>query len=752
MGELDEQTPGIWAEVLVDVRVASVDRVFHYAIPSHLRSLIKVGHRVLVPFGNRKRVEGYVVGLTHTPPPVENLRSIERVAGKSPSFTEEDLAVARWMAAHYMCLLVQALQCFLPPGTSARRNRPVSARNVVGYRLAIPVAEAEEYAEQVERRAPRQAWVIRKLAQNPDSVTLAAELASEAGYGPLRALRERGWIAEEQVRQFRKPEAGLTVEQATVPQLTPDQQRALEAAEKHMDSPVCGGEAMLLHGVTGSGKTEVYMRIIAEALRRGRGAILLVPDISLTPQTVGRFRTRFGDKIAVLHSRLSEGERYDEWVRIAAGDASVVVGARSAVFAPVRKLGVIIIDEEHETSYKQDETPRYHAREVARERIRHVDGLLVLGSATPSLEAYRMARKGEVRYVELPGRVHGRPLPLTDVVDMREELLAGNRTMFSRPLQAALIDTLSRGEQAIILLNRRGFASFLLCRECGHVPRCKNCGVSLTFHQSPPGLRCHYCGYDMRVPATCPECYSKYLRPFGVGTQRVEQGLKEMFPSARIARMDRDTTARKGAHQKILAGFAAKAIDILVGTQMIAKGLDFPGVTLVGVVSADTALHFPDFRAAERTFQLLTQVAGRAGRGDLPGQVLLQTYSPDHYAIQAASRHDYKGFVAQELAYRRRIGYPPYTNLVRILFSGEDESQVAKVATSCVKVPSTPGAQIIGPSPAPLSRLKGKTRWHALIKGEEREVKERVEQVLTVAHRMNSTVNVSVDVDPLSLL
>lgn len=737
---------------MVDVRVSQVDRAFDYSVPESLRARIAVGHRVQVPFGSRRSVEGYVIGLTDQRPPFPELRSIQRLLDEAPAFTPADLEVAKWMSEHYMCLLVQALQCFLPPGASTRRTRPVRERSITAYRLAVPYEEALELAEEIAARAPRQAEVLRRLVEASGSVVPAKELAGGGSYEPLHALVRRGAIEVGQVAVRRTPTGGLRAE-GTIPTLTPHQDRAVAAARAALEEGQRSGEqrTILLHGVTGSGKTEVYLQIIAACLEQGRGAIVLVPDISLTPQTLGRFQARFGDRVAVLHSRLSDGERYDEWVRIRRGDAPIVVGARSAVFAPVERLGVIIIDEEHETSYKQDETPRYHAREVAEARMKELGGLVVLGSATPSLEAYYRAHRGEVAYVSLPERVHGRPLPATDVVDMREELLAGNTTMFSRALQGSLADILSRREQAIVLINRRGFASFLLCRECGLVPRCKACGVSLTYHQSPAALRCHYCGYASRVPQSCPQCTSKYLRPFGVGTQRVEQGLRELFPHARIARMDRDTMTRKGAHRELLRAFQERSIDFLVGTQMVAKGLDFPGVTLVGVVSADTALHFPDFRASERTFQLLTQVAGRAGRGEQAGQVILQTYSPGHYAIQAASRHAYTDFVRQELTFRQRTGYPPFARLVRILFTGVDEQEVARTAMTAAQVPPPDGVQVIGPSPAPLSRLQGRTRWHLLVKGAS-GVRSLVEEILVRIPKGSASVNVAVDVDPLSLL
>lgn len=740
----------LWASVVVDVRVSRVDRAFDYSVPEQLRSRIAVGHRVLVPFGSRRSVVGYVVGLTDERPPISGLRPIQRLLDDEPVFSHADLAVAKWMSEHYMCLFVQALQCFLPPGASSRRARPVRERSVRAYRLAVSVPEALRLADELAGRAPRQAEVLKRLAAAPSKPVPAKDLVNGGSYEPLQALVRRGVVHEGQVAVRRAPAGGLEAG-AAVPALTPHQERAVAQAREILAGGPAGLQTLLLHGVTGSGKTEVYLRIIAACLEQGRGAIVLVPDISLTPQTLGRFQARFGDRVAVLHSRLSDGERYDEWLRIKRGDAPIVVGARSAVFAPVPRLGVIIIDEEHEGSYKQDETPRYHAREVAEARMTELGGLVVLGSATPSLETFYRTYNRQVAYASLPERVHGRPLPTADVVDMREELLIGNTSMFSRALQGSLAETLSRREQAIILINRRGFASFLLCRECGHVPRCEACGVSLTYHQAPPGLRCHYCGYSARVPGACPQCSGKYLRPFGVGTQRVEQALRELFPAARVARMDRDTMTRKGAHRELLRAFQERRVDVLVGTQMVAKGLDFPGVTLVGVVSADTALHFPDFRAAERTFQLLTQVAGRAGRGEQAGEVILQTYSPDHYAIQTASRHDYAQFVRHELTFRKRTGYPPFARLVRILFTGEDEQQVAKTAMEAAQVKPQTGVKVIGPSPAPLSRLHGKTRWHVLVKGEN-GVHALAHEIVARVPEASAAVNVAVDVDPLSLL
>lgn len=752
---MSEENVTAWAEVLVDVRVAQVDHPFHYAIPAGLQGRLQIGHRVFVPFGSRRRVEGFVVGFSPPAIPLGQVKCIEELVDELPAFSKADLAVAEWMAEQYFCLQVHAIRCFLPPGSSQRRRRPVRTRTVTGVRLELGAEEALSAAAEIESRAPRQAEVLRRLVAAAEEMLPLQEVSSR-GAAPVHALAKRGWVTLLPVRRIRRPgDAALLETGDERPVLTGAQQEAVATATATLDA---GGYAsLLLHGVTGSGKTEVYLRVIEHALRRGRQAILLVPEISLTPQTAGRFQRRFGDRVAVLHSALSEGERYDEWRRIREGEADVVVGARSAVFAPLPRLGLVIIDEEHEASYKQEEAPRYHAREVAEQRLRRLPGggLLLLGSATPSLESFHAALRGVHRYVTLPDRVAGRPLPRIEIVDMREELLAGNRSMFSRVLRGAITDALAKGEQVILLLNRRGYASFLLCRSCGAVPRCTACGVSLTYHQKPDVLRCHYCGYTTRLPDDCPQCRGPYLRPFGAGTQRVEDELKVLFPGARILRMDRDTTARKGAHAAILRAFAAGEADILVGTQMIAKGHDFPGVTLVGVLSADTALHFPDFRAAERTFQLLSQVAGRAGRGDQPGIVYLQTYTPDHYAIQAAAEHDFHGFARRELRYRRRTGYPPFHELVRVLVSGEDEKVVAEVAgeaaRGCLRGPID-DRQLVGPSPAPLDRLKGKYRWHFLIKGERQAILKSVRQGLEAVRNRPADVLVTVDPGAVSLL
>ncbi len=730
------------AQVVVDVRIRDVDRLFDYAVPVEFVSTLKPGHRVLVPFGGR-HVEGYVVRYPATST-IPDLKPIAKLLDEKPLLSAARMRLAEWMSQRYLCVLAQALQCWLPPGTALRSSTraTVLRQNVYGL---TPLADDARGVVEALARAPRQTEAYQWLAARGGTAT-AKEVAG-AGLSPsaLSALVDKGFVRRTGRLVQRDIWAGRTWRKQDHP-LSPGQAKALTRLNEAL---AVGSGQFVLFGVTGSGKTLVYLHSIAAALEQRKSAIVLVPEISLTPQAIAAFKGWFGDRVAVLHSRLSISERAEQWHAAADGRAQVVLGARSAVFAPVSNLGLIVIDEEQEGAYKQEEGPRYHARDVAQARVEHEGGLLILGSATPSLESFSAALSGEYELLRLPHRVENKPLPQVSIVDMREELLAGNRTMFSRELQMELHACLARHEQALLFLNRRGYASFVLCRECGATVKCDHCEVSLTFHE-PQTLTCHYCGSTRRLMPQCPNCSSPYLRPFGAGTQRVEQEVCRLFPNARTLRMDVDTTSRKGAHEAIWRAFSRGQADVLVGTQMIAKGLHFPGVTLVGVMSADTSLHFPDFRAAERTFQLLTQVAGRAGRGSEPGRVVIQTYSPEHYSIRAAQTHDYETFFAQELAYRRRVAYPPLTSLVRILITSEDEQDAIREAALISRVCASEGIEVIGPAPAPLSRLKNRFRWHILLKGAQPLVLEAAR--CAVKESRNAQSHIVVDVDPFSLL
>ncbi|MFP4248079.1 MAG: primosomal protein N' [Armatimonadota bacterium] len=613
----------------------------------------------------------------------------------------------------------------------------------------------DEVLEEIGARAPRQAETIEEL-RAADVGLLVADLSRSA----VAALEEKGLVTVSEERIDRRPEAaGTEGEEKEFLCLTDAQQRAFDRVDRALDAREY--EGLVLHGVTGSGKTEVYLHAIDSALRRDRGAIVLVPEISLTPQMVGRFEARFGERLALLHSQMGVGERYDEWMRVQRGDADVVVGARSAIFAPVDDIGVIVIDEEHERAYKQDAPPRYHAVEVARRRAQHHNAVLVLGSATPSLESYHEAHEGsgDLTLCDLPERIDDRPLPAVEIVDLRGETLMGKGGTFSQRLLDALANCLERGEQAMLFLNRRGFSTFVLCRECGFTLKCRDCSVSLIYHHGSREMRCHHCDFHLPMPDVCPSCESEDIGYKGLGTERVADQVTREFEDARVLRMDRDTTSRKGAHADILRRFGRGEANVLIGTQMIAKGHDFPNVTLVGVLNADTGLNRPDFRASEATFQLLTQVAGRAGRAEKPGRVLVQTYNPSHVAIVSASRHDYASFYHHELEKRRENMYPPFARLINLTVSHEDEDAALQLARRVAHELQSRGLkherrapmQFLGPAPAPLARLRRQWRYHLLLKGER--IEQLRDALLEALEALgDDAAHVTADVDPLDMM
>ncbi|MGE5506925.1 MAG: primosomal protein N' [Chitinophagales bacterium] len=637
----------------------------------------------------------------------------------------------------------------------------ITERRVRLYHLSLTgqeVAATGGFGNLPARGTEARRRALGILTASPDGLGRSELKAAGVSEGVLAGLVRSGLVesVERAVRRAPAEENGAALADrglASEIRLTAGQVEALAAIRA--EAGAAKARPVLVHGVTGSGKTEIYLEAVAETLAQGRGAIVLVPEISLTPQMADRFRRRFGATVALLHSRLGAGERYDEWHRLARGEAQVALGARSAVFAPVQRLGLIVVDEEHEATYKQEDTPRYHAREVALARGRAEGALVVLGSATPAVETAFRAEQGEFLLVTLADRPLGRPLPQVRVVDMRAELAAGNREIFSRELLAALGQRLTAGEQAMLFLNRRGFSRVVLCRACGLVVRCPVCHVALTYHAAEERLVCHYCHHRQPPPGTCPSCGSRYIRHFGVGTEKVEEEVKRLCPEARPVRMDVDTTRRKGAHARILAGFARGEYNVLVGTQMIGKGLDLPGVTLVGVVAGDTALGLPDFRAAERTFTMLAQVAGRAGRGSRPGEVVVQTYNPDHYSVVAAQSHDYRMFYGQELAFRRSAGYPPYAELILLTLAGPEEGEVLRAAEALAgRLRETVGEEIgvLGPSPAALARLRGLYRFQILLKGEVTAECRRVLRQTAAEAGAGQRIRISWDVDPQSML
>lgn len=735
------------AKVIVDL---ALNREFDYLIPDRLCDRLQPGWRVVVPFGKRETT-GFVVALADSSP-VEKIKPITDMVGDAPMVSDRLLELARWMAAYYCVPIEKAVQSVLPAAVRHRDARFKARLYVLPTALATPAA-----ISRLASRAPRAAVVLQRLLENNGMFMADLLRAAHTTAATVHNLKRHGLAEIAPRRTERDPlETHRTMVRTQPLTPMPDQAVAIAAITKAIDTGA--PSVFLLHGVTGSGKTEVYMQAIARVLAADRSAIMLVPEISLTPQTIDLFHARFGEIIAVLHSSLSDGERHDEWHRIREGRARVVIGARSAVFAPVATPGLIVVDEEHENSYKQDETPRYNARDVAVMRGYLEKCPVVLGSATPSLESLANAARGKYQRIGMPVRVDNRRMPVMRIVDMRVDAeQTGKISAFSRDLVEAMRDRLARSEQTILFLNRRGYATSLICPKCGFVARCKQCSVAYTYHRTTGALHCHICGATAAVPAVCPDpvCRDPAFRYAGIGTQKVEEIVRKLMPGARVQRMDADVTTTRGSHRQILGDFRAGKIDILIGTQMIAKGLDFPNVTLIGVVCADTTLHMPDFRAGERTFQLLVQVAGRAGRGEIPGEVFVQTYTPFNPAIQAARALDYDGFCDQELAFRKELRYPPYAHLVCLTVRCEQEATVMQATGEFVKQLKPHLHRDVcvgGPTPAPLARAKGFYRYQVILRATNTRSITRPVLELLAAFKWPSGVDTILDVDALSIM
>jgi primosomal protein N' (replication factor Y) (superfamily II helicase) len=733
-----------------------IDRAIHreldYAVPESLSGSVSIGSRVRVPFRDKSALATVVAGLEHSD--AKGIRPIEAIVGEGPILSEPLLELANWMSTYYCCPLETVMRSLLPQ---------VIRKAEIGWKKQLFVQPArkidKEELEKLRKRAPRQAELLEAIGRL-NSPVRAAKLLSQTSLEnqTLRALARRGLVELREEAVERDPHAGEEFVATSNLKLNAEQARALSQVADALASPGTA-RPILLHGVTGSGKTEIYLQAIRAALDRGHSAIVLVPEISLTPQTVERFKGRFAeepDAVAVLHSHLSEGERHDEWHKIHSGRARIVIGARSAVFAPLKKLGLIIVDEEHETTYKQEEAPRYHARDVAVVRAKIEKCAVVLGSATPSLESYHNATTGKYQLAILTERVDQRQMPLMRIVDLRQERRKEKATaILSEKLLKAIADRLEKREQTILFLNRRGFSTSLLCSSCGEVRNCPNCSVALTFHRHAARLSCHLCGHTAAVPKKCPACGKEALIYAGFGTEKVESTVMQIFPKAVVRRMDADSMTRKEAYRETLRNFRAGKIDILVGTQMIAKGLHFPNVTLVGIINADLALHLPDFRAGERTFQLLTQVAGRAGRGETSGEVFVQTYTPFSPSIQFARHHDFAGYFQQELEFRERCDFPPFKRAILITVRSAHEGRAKLSAETLVRR----FREALGPefilgdaSPAPLEKLQGQFRFHILLRGDaimrlSRLVRETLDKL-----PLPEDVTVGVDVDPYQLL
>lgn len=795
------------ADVIVDVPVLQTNIPFEFKVPNHLQEDIAIGMRVIVPFGQgNRRVQGFITELKSDQIFDGELKEIIDIMDLEPVLNRELIDLGEWMAQSTYSFRISCYQTMLPAVLRARYEKmvklvdespsdelfdlfrgknymswdDVEKRNLTTQMLKLKkenkvdvnylvddkatkkikkvirrvqsTSELNDTLERLDGRAHRQKQLVEVLMKLPEEQTIDLTVLRndyKIATSVVNRGVEEGWCAIEEVDVYRDPYEKSDFKQTESLQLNQEQQVAFNQINHSIQNDE--HDVFLLQGVTGSGKTEVYLQTIAEVLEKGQGAVVLVPEIALTPQMVHRFKGRFGEMVAVLHSGLSDGEKYDEWRKIEKGEAKVVVGARSSIFAPLDNIGIIVIDEEHETTYKQSESPRYHARDIAIWRAKQFNCPVVLGSATPSLESRARASKNVYKLLELKERVNNRPLPKVKVIDMRDEMKEGNASLFSKPLEAALRDRLSKNEQAVLMLNRRGYSSFVMCRDCGFVLKCPNCDISQTLHMDTRTMKCHYCGHEEGVPNSCASCHSPKIRYFGTGTQKIEEELNKLLPEAKIIRMDVDTTRRKGAHERLLQQFGNQEADILLGTQMIAKGLDFPNVTFVGVLNADTALGLPDFRSAEKTFQLLTQVSGRAGRGEIKGDVVIQTYNPEHYAIQLAQTHDYESFYLKEMKYRHLSDYSPYYFLTSIQVSHENEVTAAKriqQVANFIRPSLSDQAILLGPTPRFVARTHNKYHFQLIIKYKnEGELNEALHKLLNSTQKEQAQ-GLTIKIDP----
>lgn len=799
-----------FASVIVDVPTRQTDRPFDYIIPKRWEDLVQTGMRVVVPFGPRK-LQGFIVEIKDTiDVESKKLKELHELLDVTPVLNEELLRLGAWLTEETLCFTISAFQVMLPAAIKATyqkqlkllkenevtedvkavfqgkeiidwkelENHPqmyrLMQKEIASRRVEV-VYKVKDKAQKkkqrmIEPNVPRQSLeeeagklkskkqqdVLYYFLENYDALPLKTVIQElQITDAPVKALVKKGLLTEKYVEVYRNPYDDDTFQRTKPLPLTEEQQEVI--------TPVLSSIAenehntFLLYGVTGSGKTEVYLQSIEEVLKEGKEAIVLVPEISLTPQMVDRFKGRFGSQVAVLHSALSVGERYDEWRKILRKEVTVVVGARSAIYAPFENLGIIIIDEEHESSYKQEDNPRYHARDVAIWRGKYHRCPVVLGSATPTLESFARAKKGVYELLTMTKRMNERALPSVDIIDMREELRDGNRSMFSQLLHEKIADRLEKQQQMVLFLNRRGHSTFVMCRDCGYVMQCPHCDISLTYHRTNQQMKCHYCSHEESLPKACPACESSYIRFFGTGTQKVEEEIMKLFPEARVIRMDVDTTSRKGMHEKLLKAFGEGKADILLGTQMIAKGLDFPNVTLVGVLTADTMLHLPDFRASEKTYQLLTQVSGRAGRHELPGEVVIQTYTPEHYSVELSKEQKYDVFFEREMYMRKMRQYPPYYYVALVTVSHPEllkAVQVTERIVSFLKQHCSEQAMVLGPVASAIPRIKDRYRYQCMIKYKREPNLKYVLKMVNEHYQaeMQKDLQISIDFNPTMLM
>ena len=742
------------AQVIINSNVKNLNRIFDYNVPSEMQGTICVGDRVLVPFGNKKTYEeGLIVGLKeNTQYKVKDIAKIQ----EGIKLTEENIDLAKLMARRYFCNISDCIKLMLPPGTLNKNiDSRVKDKTLNFVYLKKDIEEIEEDIENRVIKSEKQKRVLNFLIQNEGIQTTELEIITDTTNSVLKALEKKEYIEIIEEKVERNPFLNKDIKHTKKLKLTEEQQNAFNKIDETINNNE--NKEFLLYGVTGSGKTEIYLQLIEKIIQKNKTAIVLVPEISLTPQMVERFIARFGqEKIAVLHSKLSIGERYDQWNKIKNGECKIVIGARSAIFAPIQNLGLIIIDEEHDSSYKSETNPRYNAKELAGYMAKKNNIPLVLGSATPDISTYYKAENNKIEMLKLTKRANESNLPKVDVIDLREELANGNRSILSRKLYEEIEKNLKDKKQTILFLNRRGYSTFVMCRDCGYTVKCKNCNITMTYHIKTNKLKCHYCGHEEKNLTECPECHSKNIKYFGTGTQRLEVDINKIFPVATTIRMDIDTVTRKNSHEEILNKFKNDNIDILIGTQMVVKGHHFPNVTLVGVIAADSSLYIEDYRANERTFQILTQVAGRAGREKLPGRVIIQTYNPDNFAIECSKKQNYDEFYETEIELRKQLKYPPFCDIISIGLTDTDNNKIKNVSEKLYNNISRTiknekmDFNIYKPLPCPIDKIKNKYRWRIILKG---KLNNKIIDIINKSiEQVNSkTTRIIVDTNPTNL-
>ena len=744
------------AEVIINRGAKKLNRTFDYNIPKDLEELILVGSKVLVPFGNgEKLAEAFVVGIKE-----KSAFELKNIAKLEENLTDKQISLAKWMAKRYFCNISDCIKLMLTPGTrNKNKEKRIQDKTINCVYLKKDIEEIEFEIETGKIKSEKPKRLLNFVKDNEGTTVPEIEMFTDCARGIVNTLVKNGYLEIIEKKVERNPLLGRNCEKTNNLKLTEEQKNAYNRVEEAIDKNEY--KQFLLYGVTGSGKTEVYLQLIEKVLKIGKNAIVLVPEISLTPQMLDRFISRFGKSdIAILHSKLSIGERHDEWERIRERKARIVIGARSAIFAPIENIGIIIIDEEHDSSYKSETNPRYNAKEIAKILAKENKAPLLLGSATPDINTFYNATSEnedgntKIQLLTLTKRANESSLPKVEIIDLKQELANGNRSMLSMELYNSIEENISQKRQTILFLNRRGYSTFIMCRNCGYTVKCPSCNISMTYHSYEKKLKCHYCSYEENLVTTCPECHSDKIRYFGTGTQKLEQEINKQFPNASTIRMDIDTVTKKNSHEEILNKFKNENIDILIGTQMVVKGHHFPNVTLVGVIAADSSLNIDDYRANERTFQILTQVAGRAGRENLPGKVIIQTYNPDNFSIICAQKQNYEMFYETEIALRKQLKYPPFCDIILISFNSLNETNIKNISNEMYKKLleklNQEEFKIFRPMPSPIDKIQNRYRWRIIIKGNMTvEANEVLNQTLKEIYSRNiKDIRISIDVNP----